>query len=395
MKIKAIAISMIFGYVAIFSGCEKDHVPHPDDCRDTVFVTIELPLTDTSGGAQPSVVVPVDINSNPLGFQFLEKMQGHWQGPNQVMAWEWDWFGYDFRGISPSHLFGIYEGGSIGNLFNSYFVSEFEGTQTIMVRNGGVLNGIYRTSYFVMDSVRSDVNGDYYRFVDAIGGDGVMYKEYRFIADSMYLNVYTSRLGENSMPTRHMTYRAKKENPHLAQNSANSVGFPQNTIAFDFSNGFNSNNLYVIPGQDSAKSATFLAEGATNDVFVLAAQSGDPYTITDYPRLGYLQVDIEQNGQISGDQLFVYISDSPLTDGFGYLDWNAFNSVTLFPDIPAGESSFYFTYLHPGTMYVTVIADHNGDFSPGPGDITHASQQVTVAPEQQQTVSISNINVQN
>lgn len=381
---------------AIFSSCKKDvWCPH-DDCRDTVRITVEVPFPDDTLQGTTSEVNPIDIMSNSLGFQFLDKMQGHWIGANQVMAWDWEWFGYDFRAISPSHLFGIYEGGSFGNLFNSYFVSEFKGKRTIMVRNGGLLSGIYRTSYFVMDSVRSDGNGDYYRFVDAYGGDAVMYKEYRFTGDSLYLNVYTSRLGENAMPTRHMTYRAKKENPHLAQDAAAATGFPQNNVEFDFSSGFNESNLYVVPGNDSAVTASFLSQGApTDDVFTLAALSGDPVVITDYPRLAYLQVNIEQNPQISGDQLFIYISDEPLTGAFGFFNWNSFDSVTLFPDITAGGTEFMFTYLHPGDMYVTVIADHNGDYAPGPGDITHPSQQITVSPLQQQSISIQNINVQN
>ena len=396
MRIRSFIVVGILTYIAVFSGCKKDEVPDHDDCRDTVRVTVEVPLDGNSNGAQPSTVNALDINANPLGFQFLNKMQGHWQGANQVMAWEWEWFGYDFRAISPSHLFGIFEGGSMGNLFNSYYVTDFEGTQTIMVRNGGVLSGIYRTSYFVMDSARSDANGDYYRFVDAVGGDGVMYKEYRFTGDSLYLNVYTSRLGENDMPTRHMTYRAKKENAHLAANAAATHGFPQNTIAYDFSSGFNEDWLYVIPGQDSAKSGTFLSQANNNDDLLgLAAMAGDPVTIADYPSVAYLNVNVDRNATIANDRLFIYISDEPLTGQLGYFNWMNFNSVLLFPDIESTEDDFRFTYLHPGTMYVTVIADHNGDFAPGTGDITHPSQEITVGPLQEQSITITNINVQN
>ncbi|UTW61773.1 hypothetical protein KFE98_17440 [bacterium SCSIO 12741] len=258
-----------------------------------------------------------------------------------------------------------------------------------------MLSGIYRTSYFVLDSVRSDARGDYYRLVDGIGGTQVMYMELRFVSDSLYFNAYTSRLGEFDMATRHMTFAAKKENLHLSQDAASAVGFPVNTPAWNFSAGFNKNDLYVAPGADSAKSASFLSEHSSNDVFTLAGLSGDPYIITDIPRLGYLKVDIQKNATIQNDNILLYLSDKPLTDSQGFFQMQNFNSITQFPDFDATVSEFLFTYLHPGDYYVTVVADHDGDGSPGMGDYTHAQMQVTVAPGQQAQVTVTNINVLN
>ena len=50
--------------------------------------------------------------------------------------------------------YGIFEGGTIGNLFTSFFVADFKGRRMLMARNDDILNGIYRTSYFVLDQVR-------------------------------------------------------------------------------------------------------------------------------------------------------------------------------------------------------------------------------------------------
>ncbi|MCP4437867.1 MAG: hypothetical protein GY810_02905 [Aureispira sp.] len=135
----------------------------------------------------PTKVTPIDINSK--GFDLLEKLQGHWVGYNRVMTTDFDWFAFDYRAISESHIHGIFEGGTMGNLFTSFFVADFKGTKTIMARNGGLLNGIYRTSYFVLDQVTQNTDwGNSYRLGDAVGGQNTMYMELRFINDSLYFN---------------------------------------------------------------------------------------------------------------------------------------------------------------------------------------------------------------
>lgn len=336
-------------------------------------------------------IIPVNINDD--GFEFLEKMQGHWVGPNRVIADDFDWFAFDYRAISPSHVHGIFEGGTMGNLFTSFFVTDFKDTRTIMARNGGVLNGIYRTSYFVMDSV-DHADGDYYRFVDAAGGTNTMWMELRFVQDSLYFNAYTSRLGLTFPPTRHMTFKGKREHPELAQTAAAAVGFPQNVVAWDFSEGFMEEYLQASPG---AKSATFLAqEDIDTDVFTLAEASGDPFKILDHPYLGFLQLDVVRNENIMGKSLFVNLSRDPLTDDFGYFSsLEAFNTILLFPEIIGAYDQFLVTYLHPGDYYVTIIADVNEDGFVSEGDYTHVSQPITIDPEGQHQITIDNITVQN
>ncbi len=364
------------------------------------FFTCEKEIRNIAEVPEPidSIVVsaavnPVDIHEQ--GFEFLVKMQGHWVGSNRVIADDWDWFAFDYRAISPSQIHGIFEGGTMGNLFTDFFVTDFKNTRTIMARNGGLLNGIYRSSYFVMDSVRSDSSGDFYRLVDAEGGTNTMWMELRFTGDSLYFNAYTSRLGLNFPPSRHMTFKAKREHPELAQAAAAAVGFPQNIPAWDFSEGFNQDFLYAEP---DAKSATFLAYDSTNtkDVMTLAIESGDPYTITDHPYLGYLQIDVVRNEDIEDMPLLINLSRDALTDADGYYhSYEAFNTVLLFPFLVGEQDQFLVTYLHPGTYYVNITADMNGDLSPSEGDITHAPQMITIDPEGEHQITIDNINVQN
>lgn len=332
-------------------------------------------------------VIPVDINTQ--GFNFLNKMQGQWVGKNRVIADDYDWFSWDYRAISPSQTHGIFEGGSMGNLFTDFFVTDFKNTRTIMARNGGVLNGIYRTSYFVMDSIRTNAEGEYFRFVDAIGGPNTMFLELRFVEDSLYYNAYTSKLGQNAPATRHMTFKGKKRDNTLANAIASQVGYPQNTPAFDFSNGFNTDFIAT------DKSASFLAQSETKSVFELALESGDPYTINDQPLLGYLNLKIEKNSEIQGADSYVFLSTDPLTDEWGEIQYNNFNSVMLFSQFIPEHDEFLYTYVHPGHYYVTVIMDVNGDGGPSSGDITHIKTSIEITNQGQHELLIKDINIQN
>lgn len=364
-------------------------------CDDTV--------RDITGGTTPTPppinaeIIPVDINTD--GFDFLEKMQGHWVGTNLVINNDYPWFAWDYRAISSSHIHGIHEGGTLGNLFTSFFVTNYKDKRTIMARNGGLLSGIYRTSYFVMDKVEDrGTEGKYYRFVDAIGGDNIMYFELRFKQDELFFNSYTSNLG-NRVPSRHMTFKGTKMHTELAQAAVTATGFPQNVVdtGLDFANGFNTDYLYVQPGDTAPKSATFLAQQNANDVYELAPQSGDPYIITDHPRLGTLTVNITRNAQITNTNLLVYLSRDALTDTNGYLvaALEPYDTLLHFPTLENSEDTFLYTYLHPGNYYLTVIADVNGDSGPSAGDIVSISKMITVAPLENKVEEVTNVDVQN
>ena len=369
-----------------------------------IFLTsCEDGIRDITGGTdipdpEPTAeVIPFDINTD--GFDFLEKMQGHWVGTNRVIADDYPWFAWDYRAISDSHIHGIHEGGTLGNLMTSFFVTNYKGKRTLMARNGGLLSGIYRTSYFVLDKVEDrGSEGKYYRFVDAVGGDKIMYFELRFNQDDLFFNSYTSNLG-NRVPSRHMTFKGKKMHVSLAQAAATATGFPKNNIdnGLDFANGFNEDYLYVQSGETKPKSATFLAQGNNNDVYDLAAQSGDPYIISNHPRLGTLTVNITRNSEITDTNLFVYLSKDPLTDTNGFLTSNvdAYETLLHFPTLENKENQFLFTYLHPGDYYLTVIADKNGDFAPSAGDILSISKMTTIAPLENKVENVTNVDVQN
>lgn len=342
-------------------------------------------------------IVPVDINKD--GLDFLENMQGHWIGKNRIIADDYDWFAFDYRAISQSQINGIFEGGSMGNLFTSFFVTDFKDTRTLMARNGGLLNGIYRTSYFVLDSLHNSSRGKYYRFVDALGGKRIMSMELRFIRDSLYFNAYTSRLGAAAPATRHMTFKAKKHHADLANDVGKSFGFPKNTPAWDFSNGFEMDNLYRNNGDKKAKSSTFMAQASTSDdVYSLSHKAADPYKLEDQPYLSTLSLKLQKKGKILDKPVLVHFSIEALTDNEGKLRWNepgVFDTVLLFSELDKNINNFLFTYMHPGKYYLNVIADMNEDGSISQGDITSVSRAITITPNSKTEIVITDINSQN
>ena len=375
-------ISLI-GFIALtilLSSCEKEP-------RNILGNTTEIIPP------QPSAEVnPIDISES--GFDLLENMQGQWVGINRVIADDYPWFAFDYRAISPSQIQGIFEGGSQGNLQTSFFVTNFKGKKTIMARNGGLLNGIYRTSYFVLDSVGYGQDDAYYRLVDAEGGARTMSMELRFVQDSLYWNAYTSRLGLNAIASRHMTFKAIRNDFSLAHEAANTVGFPTDEVLVDFADGFMEEYLYA---EEGAKSATFLSQSDTKDVFELAAESGDPYRLDQHPHLGFISLQIEKNNLIIDDDILMYLSKDPLVDNNGYFtsDLDAYNSILLFPYIVKNQNQFFATYIHPGSYYLTLVADKDGDLGPSEGDVTHLPLQITVEPESNLELEVKGINIQN
>ena len=317
----------------------------------------------------PPEIVPVDINKQ--GFEMLESIQGHWVGSMHLMGQDFDWMAFDYRPIAPSHIHGMFEGGTIGNLFNSFFVTNFKGKRTIMARNGGILNGIYRTSYFVLDQVKYGRDWRYYRLVDAYGGKDIMYMELTFRRNTIEFNSYTSRFGLTEVRP-HMAFKGKRMHPVLATNAAKAVGFPKNVIDYDFSKGL-PKPTWAEKYPHTSASYTWQQSGENVDLIKLGKLAKDPRRIDQMPYVSQLTIDIKRNEAIKGKNLHVYLSNRSLVDEggkfitqFGYVRSDLLDGLLMFPEIAATQNEFTFTYLHPGTYFLTVIADMDGDGYPRP-----------------------------
>lgn len=344
----------------------------------------------------PPTITPVDINKQ--GFDLLENMQGHWVGPMHLLGQDYDWWAFDFRPIAPSHVHGIFEGGTIGNLFTSFFVTNFKGKRTIMARNGGILNGIYRTTYFVLDEVKYGRDWAYYRLVDAYGGAGIMRMELTFQGNGLEFKAYTSRFGLTE-PKLHMSFTGERKRPEIAAAAAKAVGFPKNVVDFEFTNGLPTPTWVDEYPQTSA---TYLAEAAGKSLIELARLAKDPRRIDQMPHLSKLTVSVERNASTTGKKLHVYLSQKALADEDGrfikqdgYVRLDLLDTLLSFPELGKGTDEFTFTYLHPGDYFLTVIADMDADGYPSPGDITHPRTKITIAPEDHERITIKGLTVRN
>ena len=341
---------------------------------------------------EPPEITPVDIHEN--GFEFFDLMPGHWVGELNIMGDQYDWFAFDYRPISASHVHGIFEGGTMGNLFTSFFIANYKGTPTIMARNGGLLNGIYRTSYFVLDKAELTSARKYFRLVDAYGGKEIMWMELEFKRDQLRFNSYTSRMGLSGKPSLHMKFSARRMHQQLSQEVAQTLNYPQQIVEKDFPDGL------PLPHWGSEypviTSASYIRTDSGNDLPELARLAGDPYRIDEIPHLASLTVNIGSNEAIEGEPVHVYLSMAPLTDGKGvFLAGDVFDGILSFPEIAAGHSEFTFTYLHPGKYFITLVADLNHDGYASAGDISSASREILVGPEEEVKITVDDINNQN
>jgi len=357
-----------------------------------------------SSGARPAAkpvdkdfqmadVVPLEVGDR--GVAFLKNMQGHWVGSMNLMGREFEWFAFDYRAIAPSHVHGIFEGGTVGNLFTSFFLAEYRGVRTLMARNGGVLNGIYRTSYFVLDRIQDGR----YRFVDAIGGAGIMWMELAFDGDSLEFVSYTSRMGMSLPPSKHMKFVGKRRHPELAAAAARQVGFPSDEVHWKLPDG--------LPKPEWGEygpvtSASYLWEGGEQGLVETAKLAGDPFRVDQMPHLASFTLHVQRPADRKRGKLLVYLSREALADANGklrteggFLRLDLGDGILLFPEIAPKEDAFTFTYLHPGRYHLTVVDDRNGDGYPSPGDLVAPSRVLDVAPESHQEVTVAGGFVQN
>ncbi len=345
---------------------------------------------------KPPAIVPVDVSKE--GFRFLAKMQGHWVGALWLMGQNYGWFAFDYRAIAPSHVHGIFEGGTMGNLFTSFFVTRFNGTRTIMARNGGILNGIYRTSYLVLDRVENVASEERYRFVDAYGGKRIMSIDVAFFGSSVRMESHTSRMGIRE-PTLHMRFEGRRRPSELATEAAKAVGFPKNVVDRDFAKG--------LPRPDwgpkhTVTSASYMWQEKGKTLVELARLAKDPYRIDQMPHVAKLHVKVKRDAATRGKKLLILLSERALVDKRGmfktengYLQADLANTILLFPEISGKQDEFTLTYLHPGTYYLTVVADVDGDSFPTPGDVTHPVRKVVVKPRSSESVVINDLTVGN
>ncbi len=308
--------------------------------------------------------------SDILGFKLLTHLKGHWIGNNETAFGNYDWFSFDFRPISASHLHSIYEGGTNQNIITSIFIANFEGKLQIMARNGGWLGNQYRATYFVLDIANESENSNYYRLVDAVGGEKRAYIEFRFENDTLFFDAYKDNSGTLDEPIHHMGFEGTNYNANFSETATNLFNYPQAVAEVDLNDKF----INLI----DPDTAMFLEEDL------------DPFPKSEHHYLSDLKINIEKENAIQNEQLLLYISTQPIVDenlqvNFTNLEEKLIRTI----DIMANETSYTTTYLHPDTYYITIFADIDNNFYPSSNDYTNKSQQIVVNPETFEEISIN------
>lgn len=315
--------------------------------------------TDDNGDNEPNIV----------GFSLLSDVSGHWVGKNETPFGIYDWFSFDFRPISSSHIHSIYEGASNQNIINSFFVADFEGKKQIMARNGGWLGNQYRATYFVLDIVEISENSRYYRLVDAVGGVKRSYMELRFENDTLYFDAFKDNSGTLDEPIPHMSFKGTNFNPNFAQTATNLFNFPQKTPEIDLNNKF----INLI----DPDSALFLEENQ------------DPFPKSTHGHVSDLTINFNKNNATQQDALLLYISTEPIISEEGNMNFEAINTkVVRTINIQASENNYTTTYLHPDNYYITAFSDRDNNFYPSSGDFTNISKMFIVTPNSNLSTTI-------
>lgn len=331
------------------------------------------------------------VNIEQTGFEFLEKIQGHWVGEIFLLGQNIPWFAFDFRAINTSQVHAIFEGGSMGNLFNTFFVAEYKGVKTIMLRNGGILGGIYRTSYFVLTKVE---NNQYF-FEDAYGGKQIMWVKVSFQQNKMKMIVYTSKLGLRN-PSKHLEFTGEKLHSDLAQKSAQKFNFPTKKVVKKFSNGMplpNWGEEYPI-----VTSASYITEDDNADYEVLGKRAQDPIQMRDLKNIAKVKLNFSRTDLSKGKKINVYLSKESLSKAngdfkteYGYITKQVMNKVILFPEIDKDDNTFTLTYLHTGKCYITFVIDNNQDQTPNIGDFYSESIELNLNADEIVELEVGNI----
>lgn len=301
-------------------------------------------------------------NTEIKGYDLLNDLKGHWVGSNKTAFGNFDWFTFDFRPISASHLHSIYEGATNQNIITSIFIADYNGEMQIMARNGGWLGPQYRATYFVLDKATTNENSKYYRLVDAIGGRKRSYMEFRFENGKMEFDAYKDNSGSLDEPIHHMGFTGTNYNPSFAITASNFFNFPQKISEVNLEKKF----VNLI----DSNSALFLEE------------SKDPFPKSQHTYLSDLKINIVKENVGTNDDLLLYISLEPIVDIKGTVDFeNLDTKVVRTINVQSNEDSYTTTYLHPDLYYLTIFSDKDNNLFPSKGDISCISKEINVKPE--------------
>ncbi len=333
IKNKLLVLSGVFFIALFLPQCKKK--------KDNTVTPPETPAP---------VINPLSDINNTLAFGVLNKVKGIWNGPvtsTTPLGGYTEWI-VDFRPISENQISAKNELDTLNDIHMSIFIAKYNNEYRVFFRNGGSFGGQNRVSYFLADSVSESSTKSYYRFSEVIKGKSRAYTEVIFRSDSLYLKSYTNKYNTVTVPTLHMTWAAKLQDTTSCQPAKSTFNFPKKTLTKDFSTTFN---------------------GHTEAIYY-STTGGDPYTESQQPYLGQVNINYTYAGTYTpsaSKKTFLIITTQPLISGFSINTANM-KFRSRYVTLAATKQNFVFNYMHPGTYYLYVLYDTDGNNTFSSGD---------------------------
>lgn len=317
-------------------------LPSCKSCKDKKEEE-EIPATTTG-----TTSTNPDPNSI-LGYGVLNKVKGIWNGPvtsTTPLGGYPEWI-VDFRPISENQIAAKNELDTMNDIFMSFFVAKYNNQLKVAFRNGGSFGGMKRVSYFLADSVSETASQSFYRFAEVLKGKSRAYTEVILKNDSLMVKSYTNKYNTLPSATPHMVWRAKLQDTTSCVASVAAFGFPKKTMTKDFSSSF---------------------VGQTEAIYYNSAT--DPYSETAQPYLGQTTVNYTFDGTHvpnASKKVFLMIMTQPLFNG-PIPNMANLKYRSRYVILSAGDTSFLFNYMHPGSYYVYAMYDNDGNGTINSGD---------------------------
>lgn len=348
---------------------------------DILILSMTLAIGLSSCNNDPDEQNPPDVSgcqleeisesSNVSGYGILGQLPGIWNGPvtspTPLGSFQ-EWI-VDFRPISSAQVSAKNELDSLNDIFMSFFIIKHDCEYKMAFRNGGGFAGLTRNSYMIIDSVDESSAQSFYRFVDPVSGGNRVYTDVRFNQDSLIMVTYTNQYNTLSDPSIHMHWRAKLQDQTSTTAAILAFNYPQKELVRDFSTTF-----------DNVQEA----------VFYNGEQ--DPYPESEQPYLGQSTLNVNISSPASPDpskKVLIVLTTQPLFNGFVFQSQNLkYRSRYVFVGAQ-NPTGYTFNYMHPGTYYINVLYDEDGNLNFDSGDYTSSNFDTEITLNAEGTASAS------
>jgi len=324
------------------------------------FVGCKKPANNQHQQVVNNAPPPITASTQVKGYNLLSKICGIWDGgvtSTTALGGYPEWI-VDFRPISAAQVGAKNELDTANSIFMSFFITYHDSAYKLAFRNGGSFTNLQRVSYMEIDSVVETSSLSYYRFVDFVKGAKRTITEVTFKQDSLIIESYTNKYNTLPTPTQHMQWRAKLQDTTSCQAAKTHFNFPQKVLVQNFD-------------------STFM--NVTESIYY--QNVGDPYPASAQPYVGQASINYGSDYALNANRnVFVLINTQPLISNFAF---NSGNMIyrSRYVLLNSATRIFTFTMMHPGTYYLYVYYDANGNGIMDSGDyVSAANTTFTLAP---------------